>query len=282
MAYNTTVYRDDTEGWILAVTLLGIVAVIVLTASATICLGGLAVLLFGLLAYSSTRDRHRALLAHATPVTPESAPQLARLVEDARLRLQAEPVQTFVVRQNTLNAYTFGITRPRVVVLYSGLLQVMDADELQFIIGHELGHVRLGHVWLNTLVGGLAGMPQPIGAFFVITLAFRWWNRACEFSCDRAGMLACNNPQKAMSALAKLLAVQAGARTPGDIQRALVAAEAESDDWVERAGQLFATHPIIVERIRALQRYARSREYARVQAGMNGNLGQAAPEPPRG
>jgi len=32
-------------------------------------------------------------------------------------------------------AYTFGLSTPKVVVLYSALFDVMDADELKFIVG---------------------------------------------------------------------------------------------------------------------------------------------------
>jgi len=53
--------------------------------------------------------------------------------------------------QREMNAYTFGLSDPRVVCSIQPF-QVMDAEELSFIIGHELGHVALGHTWLNSLI----------------------------------------------------------------------------------------------------------------------------------
>jgi Zn-dependent protease with chaperone function len=50
----------------------------------------------------------------------------------------------------------------------------MDRDEIQFILGHEMGHVK-PHTMLNTLVVGRA-YKLP-GAAAVMELAFRWWNR---------------------------------------------------------------------------------------------------------
>ena len=44
---------------------------------------------------------------------------------------------------------------------------------------------------LNWLVGGMAGIPSPFMASALLAMAFLWWNRACEFSADRAGLLAC-------------------------------------------------------------------------------------------
>ena len=102
----------------------------------------------------------------------------------------------------------------------------MDKDELQFIIGHELGHVDLGHTWLNTLVGGMAGIPSTYGAAAILELAFRWWNCACEYSADRAGVLACSNPNKAISALIKLEAGN-NVRTEFDIRNAIQRIEFE-------------------------------------------------------
>src|SRR4030066_1917461 len=118
---------------------------------------------------------------------------------------------------------------PKAILLYSSLFKIMDCDELQFILGHEMGHVKLGHTWLNTLVGGMAGTPSSLGAAAIMELAFRWWNRACEYSADRAGVLACSKPNKAISALVKL-EVGTVARSQAGIQAALQHIETNDDD----------------------------------------------------
>jgi len=147
---------------------------------------------------------------------------------------------------------------------------MMDADELRFIVGHELGHVRLGHTWLNSLVGGMAGVPGPFLASIVLGLAFRWWNCACEYSADRAGLLACGKPQKAISALLRLTA-GAAIRTSGDLQQALQRVEAEDDDLANLLGEALATHPMTVRRIEELRRFAASEAYRRMQTRVDRN-----------
>ena len=244
---------------------------IAVTATATLCGSALFTLVMVAFSYGASRVRHEELLKHAQPVTPQAAPGLAALVRECAARLQVEPVQVFVAPSSARNAYTFGLTAPKVVVLYSSLVQVMDADELRFIIGHEMGHVCLGHTWLNSLVGGLAGIPSPMLAFVVLSLAFRWWNRACEYSADRAGLLACRNPQKATSALVRLTTGTA-ARSSGDLQQALRRVEAEDDDIASNLTEALATHPMTIRRIEELRRYAASAEYRRLQALMDQNL----------
>jgi Zn-dependent protease with chaperone function len=150
-----------------------------------------------------------------------------------------------------------------VVVLNSALLQVLDADEVAFVLSHELGHVRLGHTWLNSLVGGLAGIPSPATAFAVLGLAFLWWNRACEHSADRAGLLATANPNKAISALIKL-ATGGRARSGADLERALAQVEARDAEAGSQWAEALATHPLMARRISELRRYAASAEYQRL------------------
>ncbi len=279
--HNTTAYRYPNERLILAVTLLLVLAVIALTATATVCLSALFVAVFVAIAYGMNRSQHNELLRHAHRVTPQSAPGLAAVVDDSIARLQATDVQVFVAPSRSLNAYTFGILPPKVVVLNSALLEVMDADELRFVLGHELGHVRLGHTWLNSLVGGMAGIPSPLGASALLTAAFLWWNRACEYSADRAGMLACGGPHKALSALIRL---EAGpmVRTHADgsaelaevLERALRVIDAEDDHALSHLEEALGTHPMMIKRIQQLRRYAASAEYHRLQDLVNGNIVQ--------
>ncbi|MBI4771415.1 MAG: M48 family metallopeptidase [Chloroflexi bacterium] len=274
-AYQTTAYRYPGEQLILALTLLLVFLVIALTATATLCTSALFVLAMVGFAYASNSVRHDELVKRAQRVTPQTAPGLAALVQECAARLQAEPVQVFVAPGNALNAYTFGLAAPKVVVLYSPLLPVMDEAEMRFIIGHELGHVRLGHTWLNSLVGGMAGIPSPYAALAILRLAFLWWNRACEYSADRAGLLACGKPQKAMTALVKLTTRTSG-RTSADMARALQRVEAEDDDIASYLTEALATHPMTIRRIEALRRYAASAEYRRLQILLDGNVKREA------
>jgi Zn-dependent protease with chaperone function len=214
--FNTTGYRYPYEYLLLGLTILIVLLVIAFTAAATICGSALFIPIIVILGYLSTKSKHHDLLSHGQQVTIHTAPGLMPLIQENSIRLQVEPVNIFIVPSNQLNAYTFGMDSPKAIVLYSSLFEIMDQDEIQFILGHEMGHVKLDHTWLNTLVGGVAGIPSSLGAAAIMELAFRWWNRACEYSADRAGTLACGKPNKAISALVKLEA-GAAARTQAGI-----------------------------------------------------------------
>jgi Zn-dependent protease with chaperone function len=262
--YDTAAYRYPHERLILAVTLVLVLLVIALTAAATVCLSAAFIAIFFAISYAMTRAQHQALVAQAYPITARTSPALAGIVARVVARLRPTPVEAFVAPNALLNAYTFGITPPNVLVLHSGLLDVMDADEMRFIVGHELGHVRLGHTRLNSLIGGLAGIPSPLGASALLALAFLWWNRACEYSSDRAGLLACGQLDKATSALVKL-AAGSEATSQSGMERALRQIEAQDDTAAGSLGEALSTHPIMVRRIEQLRRYAGSREYAELQ-----------------
>ena len=264
-----TSYRYPSEQLILALTLFLVFAVIAVTAVATLCGSVLFVLVMLVISFLLNRSHHNELIERARPVTPQTEPALADLVGDCAARLQSGPVRTFIAPGNILNAYTFGLVEPQVVVAYAGLFGIMDADELRFIIGHELGHVRLGHTWLNSLVGGMAGIPSPYLAAVVLYFAFRWWNRACEYSADRAGLLACGKPEKAASALVKLAGGTSALHSAQGWQQALHQIEAEDDHFENNLREMLSTHPMTVRRLDALRQYAASPEYQRIQEQIN-------------
>jgi len=269
--YSTTEYRYPYEYLILGATILVVLLVIALTAAATVCSSAIFVPLVVILGYYSGRSNHRELLSQATQVTAQSAPELIPLFQANYARLQVEPVNVFILPSRQLNAYTFGMDSPKAIVLYSALFKIMDPDEIQFILGHEMGHVKLGHTWLNTLVGGMAGIPSTLGAAAIMELAFRWWNRACEYSADRAGVLACSKPNKAISALVKL---EAGpqALTQSGMQAAMQQISTDDDDFTHNLEELIASHPMIAKRIDEIRRFTSSQAYLAMQSQMDSNL----------
>jgi len=256
-------YRYPSEHIILALTLTLVGVVIAVTAAATLFGSVLFVGLMLALAYGGTRAKHSQLMAQARRVTAQGTPNLWALVQAGVERLEPGPVEVYLARSQALNAYTFGLDSPKVVVIESALLQVLDADELAFVISHELGHVRLGHTWLNSLVGGLSGIPSPAITFGLLQLAFLWWNRACEYSADRAGLLATAKPEKAISALVKI-AAQGRAQNPADVARALQILEAQGNELGSQLGEALATHPLMARRIAELRKYAASGGYQRL------------------
>jgi Zn-dependent protease with chaperone function len=269
--FSTTEYRYPYENLILLLTIGVVLVVIAFTAAATVCGSAIFVPLVVIVGYFASRRNHHDLIAQAQRVTLESTPQLMPLIEVNSARLQVEPVDVFIVPSNRLNAYTFGMDSPKAVVLYSPLFNIMDRDEIQFILGHEMGHVKLGHTVLNTLVGGMAGIPSSYGALAIMELAFRWWNRACEYSADRAGVLACANPAKAISALVKLEAGPA-ALTQAGMQAAIQHIETEDDDILQNITELLASHPMVAKRVDEIRKFAGSQEYPTLQAKMDQNL----------
>ena len=193
------------------------------------------------------------------------------IIQENFARLQVEPVNVFIVPSRQLNAYTFGMDSPKAIVLYSSLFEIMDRDEIQFILGHEMGHVKLGHTWLNTLVGGMAGIPSSLSAAAIMELAFRWWNRACEYSADRAGVLACGKPDKAISALIKLDAGSVTLSQAG-MHAAMQHIETDDDDIMHNLEELIASHPMIAKRIDEIRNYSKTQAYVHLRSLMDQNL----------
>ncbi len=269
--YSTTDYRYPYEYLILVITIGVVLLVIAFTAAATVCTSAIFVPAVVIMGYFASRNNHRALLARAQQVTSQTAPEMLPLIQMNSARLQVELVNVFIVASNQLNAYTFGMDSPKAIVLYSSLFKIMDRDEIQFILGHEMGHVKLGHTWLNTLVGGMAGIPSSLGAAAIMELAFRWWNRACEYSADRAGVLACGKPGKAISALVKL-EVGPSARTQAGMQAAIQHLETEDDDIMHNLEELLASHPMIAKRVEQIRHFTNTQEYLNMQSQMDKNL----------
>jgi Zn-dependent protease with chaperone function len=270
-------YRYDNEQVVLGITLLLVFAVIIVTSTATFCMSGLFIIGMFVLSALMIRSHHQSLMRQTLAVNHANTPELSRVVEECAQKLQPGEVDVFLAGKKEMNAYTFGLGNPKALVLYTPLLKVMSPGELKFIVGHEMGHVALGHTWLNTIIGGMAGIPAPFGAAVLLYAAFRWWNRMCEYSADRAGLLACGNLNQAVSAMVKL--VSPNIRTQQEFEHALAAIDAEDDEVSNRLAQVFQTHPMLIRRIDSLRRYVKTAEYQRMQAGVNQNIHRTTRQP---
>lgn len=268
-------YRVDNEQVVLVFTIVLVLGVIVLLSTVTFCLSGVFILGMFILSAILIRSHHQSLMQSAQRVSVTETPGVAEVVTQCQQKLQPGPVEVYLVNEKQMNAYTFGISDPKALVVYTPLVRVMQPGELAFILGHEMGHVALGHTWLNTIVGGLAGIPAPFGAAVLLYAAFRWWNRMCEFSADRAGLLACGDLRYAIAAMVKLVAPEV--RSQQEFERALALIDAEDEVVSNRLAEVFQSHPMLIRRIHQLRAYAGTEEYHWLQAGMNQNVDTPPP-----
>jgi Zn-dependent protease with chaperone function len=159
------------------------------------------------------------------------------------------------------------------VVLHTSLIDILTPEEIQAVIAHELGHLKCDHsVYLtpvNLLILAASAVPN-IGAVVAqaIQAQLLEWVRCAEFTCDRAALLATQNPRVVMSVLMKLAggsptlapllnldAFIAQARAYDDISKT------EMGEMVKAARTAQLSHPVPVLRAREIDRWASSQEY---------------------
>lgn len=91
------------------------------------------------------------------------------------------------------NAGAVGMDNP-FIVINSALVELATPEELEVVLGHEVGHIMSDHALYRTLLFLLLDMSTRVSpivgqAALPIMLALLEWSRKAEISCDRAGLL---------------------------------------------------------------------------------------------
>ncbi|HEV8432828.1 MAG TPA: M48 family metallopeptidase [Thermoanaerobaculia bacterium] len=111
-----------------------------------------------------------------------------------------------------INAFTAGSEKP-ILVLTAGAIDSLSDIELFFVIAHELGHIKSGHVLYYSIAEYLPVVAQIIGntvfglgAIFsaALQVALVRFKQMAELTADRAGLLACQDANAAIGAMMKL------------------------------------------------------------------------------
>jgi len=145
-------------------------------------------------------------------VTPKMFGRLHKNLMWATKVLDVPEPEMYVTVDPVPNAWTYGHTKP-FITLTSGLIDMMSDEELFFVIGHELGHIKAGHVLYGTMARNIAQIVAllgeatfGIGALLGRGLAFALyeWYRCAELTCDRAALLCVQDLEVARSTFMKL------------------------------------------------------------------------------
>lgn len=169
----------------------------------TIILGtfGIALiyLLFGFLIYLFV---HSGFISYvkgtAVRVNETQFPELYKRYQEccSKLQLDGEPELYILNSDGMLNALATRFLRRNYVVLFSSVLDALKKypDGLDFYIGHELGHIKRGH--LNSLL--------PLWPASVLPIIGTAYSRAREYTCDLHGLHCCKETKAAAFAMAVL------------------------------------------------------------------------------
>ena len=247
--------------------------------------GGLAVMvvLLSVMAlgqlWLSERLALRAM--HARVVSAQDAPGLHALVERLAIQADVPMPQVAISDLPAPNAFALGRSpKHATVCVTEGLLQLLERNELEGVLAHELGHIRNRDVALMTMAsffasvaalvaqfaafGGLGGRDSRDGgpglavvllvslAVYVISYFLMLaLSRYREFAADRSAAQVTGRPSALASALRRLeSAPQQDLREVGSMQAFFIVPPRVG----KVASRLFATHPPTEERIARLAR----------------------------
>jgi heat shock protein HtpX len=211
----------------------------------------------------------------ARTVTREQEPELYDIVDQLRQNAGLPMPTVAIAPHRQPNAFATGRNPDNAVVCVTeGILKILDRDELEGVIAHELGHIknrdmllqtvsaslsgaitnlaRLGGARTNSGLGPLAIIFAPIGAA-ILQFAI---SRSREFKADHSGAEISGKPLSLASALQKL---QAGAkRIPMRISPSVAPVAQVNPLAAFGSGlpKLFSTHPSTEERVEKLREYA--------------------------
>jgi Zn-dependent protease with chaperone function len=220
------------------------------------------------------RALRQAYLGSSVRLGDDQLPRVWRTHTRAYATLDLEPVPDLYLTQFPIaNALTIGAGRP-IVVVQSGLVSLLDSDQLAVVFAHEAGHVLSDHVLYRTALivllrlSSLPGIPLPL---FPLRAALMEWFRAAELSCDRASALVTRDP---LAVCRTLMTIAAGAEAEHldlDAFMRQGTEYRERGSGLERLSRLLLdlnlSHPMPVRRIHELMEWVRSGEYDRIVAG---------------
>ena len=238
----------------------------------------------------------------AKEVDETSAPQLMNVVRELAIASNVPMPKVYVIDDSAPNAFATGRDPAHAsVAITTGLLEKLDREELQGVMGHELSHVRNFDIRFAMIVGVLVGSIALLADFF---LRFTFWGGGRRSSRDRDGgggglqaiffivaiVLAIVAPivarivQLAVNRQREYLADASAVgltRNPYGLERALAKISTDTEvlevanratqhmyftnpikKFEERATGLFSTHPATVDRINRLRELTGERPLA--------------------
>jgi Zn-dependent protease with chaperone function len=216
-------------------------------------------------------------------ITDKQLPSLYKIFRKACDIMEVPEPLLYVSTAPEINAYTTCPDKP-IIKIYSYLLDILEEDEIMFVLGHELSHIKCRHL-VYTLLGellstgalriivstipGLGAMYTP--AEISLNYALYQWMRAAEYTCDRGGFLACQNFEASCRALMKLAGYSRTYANELDLNAFIEQAKSfddQNDTALGKVQQILLsygqTHPWSVLRVHELLKFRDNGNYDKI------------------
>ena len=219
----------------------------------------------------------------AQVITHEQAPELYAIVDKLRQRAALPMPTVGIAPQQQPNAFATGRNAEHAVVCVTrGLLDMLDHDELEGVLAHELGHIKNRDMLLQTISATMSGAITSLARFGlysphqgegrgsamgpllallapIVAMILQFAiSRTREFKADAVGAEISGKPLALASALNKMQ--QIAQRSPMDVPPSVAPiAQVNPLSGFRGLSRLFSTHPSTEERIARLQAMAAAR-----------------------
>lgn len=221
----------------------------------------------------------KRLLGNSLKISAKLSPKLHNMVSAAarKVGFADKQIEVYVYNSPEQNASCYYNGDERVILTFSSaLLQSMNDDELNFVIGHELGHAVFKHSNLPSC--GIAEDSKCTASDAMMLMS---WSRRAEISADRMGLYVCNNKEAAISSFLKLSCGVSSPIIDFDMQeysKQIQDLQALSTN-LEDTSLCYASHPFNPIRVVAVNLYAdsthfidspdKARSFAEIDAEIN-------------
>ncbi len=224
-------------------------------------------------------------LGRAVRLGPRQCPTLYNIHREACGVLDMPEPELYLSNNPFTNAFAGGVERPY-IMLRSSIVDALTDEELYHLIGHELGHIKSGHILYFSVAQFLVPLLEAVGrrtmglgdaAAIGLVMAFAEWSRQAEVSADRAGLLVAQSPETSIQANLKLCAGPNRLSHELSMNAFLDQARAYRDtDTIDSVAKMVwfylmnwqASHPLFVHRAHELDRWVASGQYQRIMDGM--------------
>ena len=200
-------------------------------------------------------------------------PQFCNLCEEVKQKLEfTGDIDFYITGNSTVNARAYASDNeklPHIIEINSGLFNLMNEEELKYVVGHEIGHLINHDATISALFGFIypdEEAKEKCPGFLLKRVQL--YNQLAELSSDRYGYIANENLDACVTAIFKMASGLFLEKMNVSINTLMQENNQRLEFFLKDAGINDGTHPVNPIRIRALELFAKTKTQSALNRGM--------------